>query len=137
MICKLKEVGGKGRVGRRKSTRQPRISDTSHLERKFQCLGRKFGARSELRAEVHCAQAAQSPAHCGRLARPQLVRGASWSFPRDLSLDLAETIDKAVGNMGDLSKNRVKRPKELRSELPTQECSFFFIKMDKGQRDNE
>lgn len=110
MICKLKRRGGEGekKGGEpRKSTRQPRISDTSHLERKFQCLGRKFGARSELRAAVHCTQTAQSPAHCGRLARAQLVRGASWGFPRDLSLDLAETIDKVVGNMGDVSKIRL------------------------------
>lgn len=48
MICKLKRRGGeeKKRGQPRKSTRQPRISDTSHLERKFQCLGGKLGARS-------------------------------------------------------------------------------------------
>lgn len=33
----------------------------------------------------------------GAPAREQLVPGLSWSFPRDLSLDLAETMDDSGG----------------------------------------
>lgn len=94
-----KEGGKKKKL--HKSTRQPRISDTSHLKRKFQYWGWNSEWGLALLREAMCSgcctQTAQSPPNYGRLARAT-TRGESRSFQRDLSVDLAETIDRVVEN---------------------------------------
>lgn len=71
------------------------------------------------------------------------MRSASWSFPRDLSLDLAETIDTVVGNGGDVSKIRLNAARA--EEERAARAGLFFLGfcspgrqwMYRGQGENE
>lgn len=59
------------------------------------------------------------------------MRSASWSFPRDLSLDLAETIDTVVGNGGDVSKIRLNAAR-AEEERAAQAGLVFLVSVPQG-----
>lgn len=55
------------------------------------------------------------------------MRSASWSFPRDLSLDLAETIDTVEGNGGDVSKIRLNAARAEEERVAQAGLFFWFL----------
>lgn len=88
--------------------------------------GWKFGAKVCSSVQrFACTQTAQSPAHRGHDSLG--VRGRS--FPKDLSLDPAETIDTVVGNIGDVSKIGLNATRSCTRRIVLLDFSFF-------QRDN-